>query len=449
MTTTSTVDNSKTNSLMPMMIIGGLFFIFGFITWLNGALVPFLQIVCNLNEVQAILIASTFYFAYVVMALPMARLLDYTGYRKAMSIGLGMISVGCIMYIPAAQAQSFVLFLAAQFVLGTGLTLLQTASNPYIVKIGPEETAAVRISIMGILNKLAGVIAPMMFTALVLGDFGDVTVKSVAAMPEAERMAQVIALADGLIMPYIGMALVLAILAFALLKSGLPELNLNELDTSSDVAGDEHAQGKKNTSLMAYPHLILGALTLFVYVGVEVIAGDTIGLFGSALGVANATTLTSFTMAFMVLGYILGLFLIPRVLTERQALLGSAVLGMILSVAVVFSSSTSTTLSAVLWGWMGIGLLPDTITFVALLGFANAIVWPAVWPLALKGLGELTAKGSALLIMGIAGGAILPLVYGGLSTILGNQSAYWMMVPCYIFIFYYALLGCKIAPRKA
>lgn len=353
------------------------------------------------------------------------------------------------MYIPAAQAQSFVLFLAAQFVLGTGLTLLQTASNPYIVKIGPEETAAVRISIMGILNKLAGVIAPMMFTALVLGDFGDVTVKSVAAMPEAERMAQVIALADGLIMPYIGMALVLAILAFALLKSGLPELNLNELDTSSDVAGDEHAQGKKNTSLMAYPHLILGALTLFVYVGVEVIAGDTIGLFGSALGVANATTLTSFTMAFMVLGYILGLFLIPRVLTERQALLGSAVLGMILSVAVVFSSSTSTTLSAVLWGWMGIGLLPDTITFVALLGFANAIVWPAVWPLALKGLGELTAKGSALLIMGIAGGAILPLVYGGLSTILGNQSAYWMMVPCYIFIFYYALLGCKIAPRKA
>lgn len=439
MTTMSTIDTPQKSSVMPMLIIGGLFFIFGFITWLNGALVPFLQIVCDLNEVQAILIASTFYFAYVVMALPMAKLLDLTGYRKAMSIGLGMISIGCLFYIPAAQTQSFALFLFAQFVLGTGLTLLQTASNPYIVKIGPEETAAVRISIMGILNKLAGVIAPMMFTALVLGDFADVTVKSVAAMPEADRAIQIIALADGLIMPYIGMAIALAVLALALLKSGLPELNLNAVDLNDDSA--------KSTSLLAYPHLILGALTLFVYVGVEVIAGDTIGLFGSALGLANATTLTSFTMAFMVLGYILGLVLIPRVMTERQALLGSAVLGMLLSIAVVFSSSTSTTFSAIIWGWTGIGLLPDTITFVALLGFANAIVWPAVWPLALRGLGELTAKGSALLIMGIAGGAILPLVYGGLSTGFGNQNAYWMMVPCYLFIFYYALLGCKLAPR--
>ncbi len=423
-----------------MMIIGGLFFIFGFITWLNGALVPFLQIVCDLNEIQAILIASTFYFAYVVMALPMAKVLDIIGYRKSMSVGLGLIAVGCLVYIPAAQTQLFGLFLAAQFCLGTGLTLLQTASNPYIVRIGPEETAAVRISIMGILNKLAGVIAPMIFTALVLGDFGDVTAKSIAALSEAERVTQITALANGLIYPYLGMAAVLAVLALALLKSGLPELNLNE--GSDDIATDG-SQAK----LTDFPALILGAMTLFVYVGVEVIAGDTIGLFGSKLGLANATTLTSFTMAFMVIGYILGLALIPRVMTERQALLGSAVLGMVLSIAVVFSSSTNTFVSEMLWGWLGLGLVPNTIAFIALLGFANAIVWPAVWPLALKGLGELTGKGSALLIMGIAGGALLPLVYGGFSTAFGNQAAYWMMLPCYLFIFYYALIGCKLPPK--
>ena len=437
MQTTATKPN-QSSSLLPMMIIGGLFFIFGFITWLNGALVPFLQIVCDLNEIQAILIASTFYFAYVVMALPMAKVLDITGYRKAMSVGLGLISAGCLLYIPAAQAQSFAMFLVAQFVLGTGLTLLQTASNPYIVKIGPEETAAVRISIMGILNKLAGVVAPMIFTVLVLGDFGNVTAKSIAEMAEADRIVKITALADGLIYPYLWMAIALAVLALAMLKSGLPELNLNE------GTGD---QSDSQKSLLAFPHLILGAVTLFVYVGVEVIAGDTIGLFGSNLGVANATTLTSFTMAFMVIGYTLGLALIPRVMTERHALLGSAVIGMILSIAVVFSSSTDTFFSEILWGWTGLGLVPNTITFIALLGFANAIVWPAIWPLALKGLGELTAKGSALLIMGIAGGAILPLVYGGLSTVLGSQSAYWMMLPCYMFIFYYALIGCRIPPR--
>jgi len=430
------------SSMLPMMIIGGLFFIFGFITWLNGALVPFLQIVCNLNEIQAILIASTFYFAYVVMALPMARILDITGYRKAMSIGLGFISLGCLMFIPAAQAQSFGLFLVAQFVLGSGLTLLQTASNPYIVKIGPEETAAVRISIMGILNKLAGVVAPMIFTALVLGDLGNVTAKSIATLSEADRLIQITVLADGLIYPYLGMAIALAALALLLSKSGLPELNLNQADPRQSAHSD------KPSSLLAFPHLILGAVTLFVYVGVEVIAGDTIGLFGSNLGVANATTLTSFTMAFMVIGYVLGLFLIPRIMTERQALMGSAVLGMLISLFVVFSSTTSTVISSALWGWMGIGLVPDTIALIALLGFANAIVWPAVWPLALKGLGELTAKGSALLIMGIAGGAILPLVYGGFSTAIGNQAAYWMMLPCYAFIFYYAVSGCLIKPRS-
>ena len=433
--------SNKPSVLLPMAIIGTLFFIFGFITWLNSALVPFLQIVCDLNEVEAIMIASTFYFAYVVMALPMSYILDKIGYRPSMSLGLVMMAVGCLLYIPAAQAQTFAIFLVAQFILGSGLTILQTASNPYVVKVGPEETAAVRISIMGILNKFAGFLAPMIFSALVLGDFSNVTPQAIAALSEAERQVQIESMANGLIVPYIGMAIALVVLAAGLFKSGLPELDLTAETTE---VTEESATGSA-TSVWHFPHLILGVATLFVYVGVEVIAGDAIGLFGNRLNLPNATVLGSYTMAFMVIGYIVGLLVIPRLVTQRTALAISAVLGISLSIGIVYADSTQFTIASVLWGWTGADLVPDTIALIALLGFANAIVWPAVWPLALQGLGRFTAQGSALLIMGIAGGAVLPLVYSAISEAFDPQSAYWMMLPCYLFIFYYALIGSKVS----
>lgn len=430
------VENSKSqSSLLPMTIIGALFFIFGFVTWLNGALIPFLQIVCELTETQALFVAFSFYIAYVVMALPMAWVLDRTGYKHAMVLGLVLVAAGCLLFIPAANSREFAVFLFAQFVVGTGLTILQTASNPYIVKIGPQETAAVRISVMGLLNKGAGVVAPIVFTALVLGDFEGVTAKSIAMLSEPERIAQIEQLSAGLVQPYLGMAIALCILAFLLKLSSLPELNL-----------DDEAQNSENTSgsVLQFPQLILGVVTLFLYVGVEVIAGDTIGLFGSQLGVENATSLTSYTMAFMVIGYLLGLALIPRVIRQDQALLGSAIVGMVFCLAIIYSSAQDMWISAMLWGWLGLPLLPNTVTFVALLGFANALVWPAVWPLALDGLGKYTAKGAALLIMGIAGGAILPVMYGSLSEHFGGQNAYWVMMPCYLFILFYAMKGHKI-----
>ncbi|TRY29834.1 sugar MFS transporter [Aliiglaciecola sp. M165] len=425
-------DARPRSSLVPMSIIGALFFIFGFVTWLNGALIPFLQIVCDLSETEALFVAFSFYIAYVVMALPMSWILDKVGYKRAMVYGLLMVAFGSLLFIPAAMSQEFVVFLIAQFAVGSGLTILQTASNPYIVKIGPQETAAVRISVMGLLNKAAGVVAPIVFTALVLGEFSDVSVKSIALLSEAERTAQIEVLANGLILPYLGMAIALAVLAFLLKLSALPELELSsEEDSDSDG------------SILQYPQLILGVFTLFLYVGVEVIAGDTIGLFGSKLGVENATSLTSYTMIFMVVGYLLGLILIPRLIKQEQALAGSAILGVILSILIVTGSNESTVLSQLLWGWMGVPLLPDTVAYVAILGLANALVWPAVWPLALNGLGKHTARGAALLIMGIAGGAVLPLVYGLFSEQFDGQSAYWMMVPCYVFILFYALIGHK------
>ncbi|MCC2617312.1 sugar MFS transporter [Aestuariibacter halophilus] len=437
MESTLSTPNQGHSSIGPMAIIGTLFFIFGFVTWLNGALIPFLQIVCQLNETQALFVAFAFYIAYTVTALPMAAILERTGYKRGMSLGLLVVAVGCLLFVPAAYSHQFWVFLAAQFIVGTGLTILQTASNPYIVHIGPKESAAARISVMGLLNKGAGVVAPIVFTALVLGDFDGVTAKAVAEMSEPERQAQIEALASGLVLPYIGMAVALMVLAVGLLKSNLPDLDIEE-----DPSVDTHGKGAKS-SIMHFPQLVLGAIALFFYVGVEVIAGDTIGLFGSKLGVANATSLTSYTMAFMVIGYVLGLALIPRFIRQDQALTISAVLGLLLCCLVVFSSHESTAVSAVLWHWMGLPLLPDTVAFVALLGFANAMVWPAIWPLALSDLGKFTARGAALLIMGIAGGAILPLLYGVMSDVFSNQQAYLMMIPCYLFILHFALVGHK------
>jgi glucose/galactose transporter len=421
------------SSIVPMAIIGVLFFLFGFITWLNGALIPFLQIVCDLSESEALFIAFAFYIAYVVMALPMSWVLDKTGYKNGMSLGLVLIALGCLLFIPAAYSQAFSVFLVAQFIVGTGLTILQTASNPYIVKIGPSETAAVRISIMGLLNKFAGFLAPIIFTALVLGDFSDVNAQFMETLGADEKQEKINALSDALVMPYLYMTGVLVILAVLLKRSSLPELDLEKEETIED-------QGK---SIFAYPQLILGVVTLFLYVGVEVIAGDTIGLFGSQLGVANPSSLTSYTMAFMVVGYLCGLAVIPRFISQSQALVGSALLGIILSILIVFADNQSTAISSTLWAWSGLPALPDSITLIAILGFANAMVWPAVWPLALEGLNKLTARASALLIMGISGGAILPVCYGYFAEHTSSQNAYWMMLPCYGFILFYALLGHK------
>jgi len=428
------------SNLGPLAIIGALFFVFGFVTWQNGALIPYLQMICQLSETEALLVAFAFYFAYTVMALPSAIILERIGYKNGMALGLLCLVVGFLIYIPAANSQQFSVFLLAQFVIGSGLTLLQTAANPYVVKVGPSESAAVRIMFMGLMNKAAGVIAPIAFTAVVLGDFAGVSAVTIEALAEPEKSEQISLLANGLIYPYLGMAVVFVILAGLLKLSSLPELSSED----EAVCNENSSNDKNKSSILQFPSLILGALTLFVYVGAEVIAGDTIGLFASNLGVANATSLTSYTMAFMLIGYALGIVLIPRFVSQEVALVSSAVSGLILSILVVVSDTASFGVSEVLWGWSGIPTLPNTITFIALLGFANALVWPAVWPLALEGLGKFTSKGSALLIMGISGGAILPLLYGVLSDTFNGQSAYLIMIPLYLFILFYAVKGHKM-----
>jgi FHS family L-fucose permease-like MFS transporter len=417
-----------------MLFLGLLFFILGFATWLNGSLVPFLKIVCDLNNFEALWVTSAFYIAYTLMALPSAAVLERTGYKNGMTIGLAVMGCGAALFIPAAHTRHYALFLAALFTLASGMTLMQTAINPYLVRLGAGDSAATRIGIMGMFNKGAGVVVPLVFSSLMLSDIGRFSADRLAALAPAARDAALGALAQRLAFPYACMAGLLFAVALFIHRSRLRDI-APEPDTSNDAPGG---------GVLQYPQLVFGVLALFAYVGVEVIAGDTIGLYGHELGVANFGVLTSYTMVCMVLGYLAGVLAIPRRLSQQRALQLSALAGLLLTAGVATASRDADGLSRLLLGWSGAPPVPDTVMCLALLGFANAMVWPAIWPLALDGLGRHTARGAALLIMAISGGAILPLVYGHLSDLAGPQRAYWLLLPCYAVIFWYAAFGYRL-----
>ena len=427
--TTNVMDTSKNSSVVPMAIVAVLFFILGFATWLNGSLMPYLSQILQLTPFQGSLILFSFYIAVTFTALPSAVLIKKVGYKNGMALGMGCMMLAGLMFIPAAMSQFFPLFLLAQLVMGAGQTLLQTAVNPYVVRLGPEESAAVRISIMGILNKGAGVISPMVFTALILSNFTG-TVGTDLSQEQVDDMA------NGLILPYLGMALFIGVLAFAVKKSPLPELINDEVEAIND-------KGEIRETL-SHPNLVLGAIAIFLYVAVEVIAGDTIGTFALSLGIENYGVMTSYTMMFMVFGYILGILLIPKFISQQAALTASAVLGIVITLCILFIDAQSYVITNAILVPLGGANLPDALLLIAFLGLANAIVWPAVFPLALSGLGKLTSTGSALLVMGIAGGAFGPVLWGLLSGFTSLQTGYSVLLPCYLFILFYAMKGHKM-----
>ncbi|TMN95312.1 N-acetylglucosamine MFS transporter NagP [Pseudoalteromonas sp. S558] len=426
--TTNVIHTSKQSSVVPMAIIAVLFFILGFATWLNGSLMPYLSQILKLTPFQGSLILFSFYIAVTFTAIPSAMLIKKVGYKNGMALGMTVMMVAGLLFIPAAKSQIFPLFLLAQLVMGTGQTLLQTAINPYVVRLGPEESAAARISIMGILNKGAGVIAPMVFTALILNNF-------TGTVGQALSQTQIDSMANSLILPYLGMALFIGVLALAVKKSPLPELAKEENSSSS-------LSEVKET--LSHPNLALGVIAIFVYVAVEVIAGDTIGTFALSLGIEGYSVMTSYTMVCMVVGYILGSTLIPRFISQQKALSISATLGVILTLAILFVDTQSSIIANTVLVPLGGVQLPDVLLMIAFLGLANAIVWPAVFPLALSGMGKLTSTGSALLVMGIAGGAFGPMFWGLLSGLSSLQMGYSVMLPCYLFILFYAVKGHKM-----
>ncbi|MEB0248993.1 MULTISPECIES: sugar MFS transporter [unclassified Mucilaginibacter] len=425
MSETTAVISNKKATLSPIFIIGMLFFIFGFITWLNSVLIPYLKLACELTTVEAYLVTTAFYISYFVLAIPSAWILKVTGFKKGMSVGLAIIAVGALIFIPAALTRYYGLFLLGLFIQGSGLALLQTASNPYITILGPPESAAKRISIMGISNKIAGALAPIVLGAITLKN-ADGFKERLATMAADVKIAELNELASRVILPYIIIVIVLLILAVIIYYSSLPEIDTDQEDEMTAISNS----GK--TSITQFPHLLLGVLTLFFYVGVEVIAGDTIINYGSTQGIALGTAkfFTTGTLVFMLVGYGVGILCIPKYLSQEKAMKLSAGLGIILSAVAILTT-----------GYI-------SVAAIALLGLANSLVWPAIWPMALSGLGRFTKIGSSLLIMGIAGGAIVPLAYGALAQALNPSLGYIVLIPAYLFILYYAISGHKWGKAK-
>ena len=424
--------NTNINKKIAIVIIAGLFFIFGFITWVNGALIPFMKTINELTEAQSYLVASASYISFVVMALPASYLLQKVGYKIGMSIGLFIMAAGALVFIPAAEARTYWMFLTGIFIQGTGMTVLQTAANPYITILGPIESGAQRIAIMGIANKVAGALGSLIFGAILLKGIDEVNAQldSVSASEKALLLDQ---MADSVYTPYVMMAIVLFVLGFLMRKAPLPNVD-------AVLDDNEQSSEKSQKTIFQYPHLWLGMLTLFVYVGAEVIAGDSIIAYGIALGISASTAkfFTTFTLMAMVATYALGVVLIPKFISQQKALQISALLGIVFSILIVMTDGFT------------------SVLFVAALGIANALVWPAVWPLTLKGLGRHTKTASALLIMAIAGGAIIPPLYGQLvdhgkeilieagvssadALATSAQESYYILIPCYLIIFIFAV----------
>lgn len=410
--------------MRSIIIIGALFFIFGFVTWLNAILIPYFRIALELNNFQSYLVTFAFYISYFVMAIPSAWVLKKTGFKKGMSVALLVMAAGALLFLPAALTRTLELFLIGLFVQGTGLAVLQTASNPYIAILGPIESAAKRISIMGVSNKIGGILGTIILGAIVLSNADEVVAK-LELLSVAEKAIELDAMASKVIMPYMIIMGALIALSVVIYFSSLPEVDTDQEDEKVAAAN------LNKTSIFQFPHLLLGAFTMFVYVGVEVMAGDTIASYAIIQGYsdADAKFFPSLTLGAMVVAYFIGVATIPKYLRQDRALQISAVVGILLTIAAILTEG-------------GV-----SVVFIGLLGLANALMWPAIFPLAIADLGRFTKIGSSLIIMGIAGGAILPLIYGALADSVNPQQAYWVMVPCYLFILYYAVAGHKLRTK--
>lgn len=411
----------KNNYFFSLTIIGILYFVFGFITWLNNQLIPFLKTACQLSDTQAYLVTFAFYISYFVMALPSAGILKKTGFAKGMSFGLLVMALGCLIFIPAALSRNYVVFLIGLFVQGTGLALLQTAANPYVTILGPIESATQRMCIMGLFNKIAGIIGIYIFSKALLSNF-DAISANINNVTGDNQVVLLNDLAHRIILPYIIMACGLVLIALMVYLAKLPDVN-----SSNEVS----TQKKQTNKLPLY--LWLGVLALFFYEGAEVMAIDTLVPYSKSIGLPDTiyTKIGMYALAALLLGYVSTIVLIPKYLSQRKALIYCSVLSLIFVIIALSSKGVT------------------SLVFLILLSFSNAVMWGAIWALAIDKLGKNTSFASALLIMAIVGGALIPLLYGGLSDLLhSTHIPYILFLPCYLFILYYAVKGYKVGKKN-
>lgn len=413
----------KRSYAFSLTIIGILYFTFGFITWLNNQLIPFLKTACQLSDTQAYLVTFAFYISYFVMALPSAEILKKTGFAKGMSLGLVVMALGCLIFVPAAMSRNYIVFLIGLFVQGTGLALLQTAANPYVTILGPIESATQRMCIMGLFNKIAGIIGIYIFSKALLSNF-DAISHSITTAQGVEQIALLDDLAHRIILPYIVMACSLVVISLGVYLAKLPDIN-----ASSDSV--EEKDDNKKTGLPIY--LWLGVLALFFYEGAEVMAIDTLVPYSKSIGLPDTiySKIGMFALAALLVGYISTIVLIPKYISQTKALVYCSILSLVFVCIALLTSGVV------------------SLTFLILLSFSNSVMWGAIWALAIDKLGKHTSFASALLIMAIVGGALIPLLYGGLSDAMDNrQLPYILFLPCYLFILWYAVKGHKIGKKE-
>jgi glucose/galactose transporter len=422
---------SQKDTWISIAIIGVLFFVFGFVSWINAILIPYFKIAFTLSNFDSYLVAFAFYISYLVMSVPASYLLKAVGFKKGMMFGFFIMAVGAYIFIPAAMGRTYEVFLLGLFTLGTGLAVLQTAANPYVTILGPKDKAVQRISVMGIFNKGAGILAPIIFAAVVLRVGDTELFNQLETMGELKKNAVLDELIRRVITPYAVVGTVLVSLGILVRFSPLPEI-----DTEHESAELAEANSSK-TSILQFPHLILGAFAIFLHVGTQVIAIDTVIGYANSFGIGlmEAKVFPSFTLGFTIIGYLIGISLIPKMISQVNILRICTLLGTTFTLLILFTSGEVTLF----------GITTDvSIWFVVLLGLANSLVWAGIWPLALDGLGRFTKLGASIMIMGLCGNAIMPLIYGYLADLYDVRFAYWVLFPCYIYLVYYAAYGHKV-----
>lgn len=421
---------------ISLAILSAMFFIFGFVSWVNSILIPYFRISCELSHFESYFVAFAFYIAYFVMAIPSGILLKKAGFKKGIMYGFMLTALGAFIFVPAALARQFEIFLIGLFSIGTGLAILQTAANPYVTIIGPIDSAARRISIMGICNKVAGIISPLIFAALILkaNDSELFALIESGVLDETTKNAMLNELIRRVIIPYGILGIILLLTGIGIRYSVLPEINTDEQNVSGEQQDNKHS-GKK--SIFDFPYLVLGALAIFFHVGTQVIAIDTIINYADSMGMdlLEAKAFPSYTLGCTMIGYILGIILIPKYISQKKALIMCTLLGLVLSLGVVFADFDMT-----LFGHHA----NASIFFLNALGFPNALIYAGIWPLSIHGLGKFTKTGSSLLIMGLCGNAILPLIYGYFADSYSLRTAYWVLIPCFLYLLFFAVKGHKI-----
>ena len=412
----TTVSETSTSYTGALAIVTSLFFMWGFVTVLNDILVPHLKAIFDLSYTKVMLIQFAFFSAYFIFSIPSAKLIDWVGYKRTMVIGLMTMGVGALLFLPAATAASYVLFLCALMVLAAGITALQVAANPYVAVLGPEKTASSRLNLTQAFNSLGTTIGPYLGGLLILSA-NPTGLDQLRQMPEAALQAYRVQEASSVKLPYlvIGIALILLGIVIGLVK--LPAM----------PHAERHGQSGPKTSLWKYRHLVLGTVAIFVYVGGEVSIGSFLINYFTQKNIGNITEVAAAGfVAYYWGGAMVGRFIGSAILQKVKT---GVVLGVAAAAAgLLVCTSMLTTGHLAMW----------SIIFV---GFFNSIMFPSIFTLGIAKLGPLTGDGSGMLIMAIVGGAIIPVMQGALADRIGIHHAFILPVLCYAYIFYYAIRG--------